>query len=78
MKELRHAVEEAQDAKTEAARQLAKAQAELAQAKARLEGEGPNRTDELEEAKRRLQVRPLQKKACSLNILSLLIRAILS
>ncbi|KAI6233418.1 Myosin-3 [Aphelenchoides fujianensis] len=48
-------IEEEQEAKAEALRQVSKANAEIQQWKARFEGEGLVRLEEVEEAKRRLQ-----------------------
>lgn len=53
--QLREALEEEQDSKTELQRQISKANAEAQQWRARYEGEGINRAEELEDARRKLQ-----------------------
>ncbi|XP_064621492.1 myosin heavy chain, striated muscle-like isoform X3 [Lineus longissimus] len=52
---LRDQLEEEQEGKSDLQRQLAKSHAEIQQWRAKFEGEGVNRSEELEEAKRRLQ-----------------------
>uniref|UniRef100_A0A914UJZ5 Myosin heavy chain n=1 Tax=Plectus sambesii TaxID=2011161 RepID=A0A914UJZ5_9BILA len=55
--QLREALEEEQDGKTDLQRQLSKANAETQQWRARYEGEGMSRSEELEDARRKLQAK---------------------
>ncbi|KIH42444.1 myosin tail [Ancylostoma duodenale] len=67
--QLREALEEEQDTKTELQRLISKANAEAQQWRARFEGEGMNRAEELEEAKRKLshKVQEMQEQLESAN-----------
>ncbi|CAI4223566.1 unnamed protein product [Auanema sp. JU1783] len=67
--QLREQLEEEQDAKTELQRLISKANAETQQWRARFEGEGMNRSEELEEARRKLanRVQEVQEQLESAN-----------
>ena len=54
--QLRELIEDEQEAKSELQRLVSKANAEAAQWRAKFEGEGVSRTDELEEARKKLLV----------------------
>uniref|UniRef100_A0A1I7XLC0 Myosin motor domain-containing protein n=1 Tax=Heterorhabditis bacteriophora TaxID=37862 RepID=A0A1I7XLC0_HETBA len=67
--QLREALEEEQDSKTELQRLISKANAETQQWRTRFEGEGMNRAEELEEARRKLasKVQEVQEQLESAN-----------
>ena len=67
--QLRDTLEEEQEAKTEMQRQISKANAEATAWRARFEGEGVNRSEEIEEARRRLatKVQEMQEQLDAAN-----------
>lgn len=75
---LREQVEEEQEGKAEAFRQISKLNAEIQQWKTRFEGEGLLKADELEDAKRRQQQRISElEEACKESIQELWVHAYL-
>lgn len=58
--QLRDSLEEEQDSKSDLQRQISKANAEAAQWRARFEGEGMSKSEEMEEAKRKLNQKVLE------------------